>query len=97
MQAQPAQHWVIQLMLSNFADTGERGAFVAHATSMLGEEKLHQYPLQLSGTKKIGVLYGPFTDRREAQRALLALPMSLKQYQPYMRTVGVVRQEATYN
>jgi MSHA biogenesis protein MshM len=97
MQAQPGEHWVIQLMLSNFADEGERSAFVAHAGAMLDESKLHQYPLWLGGTKKIGVLYGPFPDRREAQRALLALPSSLKQYQPYMRTVGVVRQEARYN
>jgi MSHA biogenesis protein MshM len=97
MQAQPTEHWVIQLMLSNFSDAGERGAFVAQATAMLGEEKLHQYALQLSGNKKIGVLYGPFADRREAQRALTALPSSLKQYQPYMRTIGVVRQEAIYN
>jgi type II secretory pathway predicted ATPase ExeA len=97
MHTQPAQHWVIQLMLSNMIDAGERGAFVAQASAMLGENKLHQYPLELSGAKKVGVLYGPFVDRREAQRALTALPMSLRQYQPYMRTVGVVRQEATYN
>lgn len=97
MLAQPAENWVIQLMLSNFTEASERGAFIARAVTMLGEEKLHQYALRLSGTKKIGVLYGPFADRREAQRALSALPSSLRQYQPYMRTVGVVRQEAIYN
>jgi MSHA biogenesis protein MshM len=97
MQGQRGEHWVIQLMLSDFGEQSERAAFIARASAMLGEDKLHQYPLQLSGTKKIGVLYGPFPDRREAQRALIALPSSLKQYQPYMRTVGVVRQEATYH
>lgn len=97
MRAQAAQHWVIQLMLADFGQRQQLHAFVQAATQQLSAAQVHQYPLWVNGVKKIGVLYGSFGDRRAASAALADLPHALKQHQPYLRTIAVVRKEVAYD
>jgi len=49
--------------------------------------KLFVYRTLAKEKPSLTVLYGSFSDRREAQQALKELPASLKAYRPILRTV----------
>lgn len=91
--AQAEDAWVIQMLLVRSGQDAALRGFIDHAGKALGAEQLHQYPLQVKGEVKVGVVYGAFATRREADRALANLPRPLKQAKPYLRTIGVLRQE----
>jgi hypothetical protein len=43
---------------------------------------------------RLGVLLGPFDARSDAGAALEALPVPLRQFRPFVRTVDAVREDA---
>jgi hypothetical protein len=63
----------------------------ADAGTALGPERLYVVP---ADAKRVEVLYGTFADRGEASTALAALPASLTQFRPFIRSLDGVREDA---
>jgi septal ring-binding cell division protein DamX len=45
-------------------------------------------------SKRVEVLYGTFADRGEAGAALAALPASITQFRPFVRSLDGIRDDA---
>jgi MSHA biogenesis protein MshM len=62
-------------------------------SAILEIDNLFVYRTQIGGRPSMTVLYGSFSDREAANRAIQQLPKSLRAYQPQLRTVGGVQEE----
>lgn len=67
--------------------------YLAEATRKLKLEELYLYPSGTSEAPKMGVLYGTFGTRQEANAAIEALPANLRQFRPYVRPLEAVRSD----
>jgi type II secretory pathway predicted ATPase ExeA len=95
--AQLAQsHFVIQLMVAGASEKTHIERYIRESEQSFGTERIYAYPLSINGIAKIGVLYGDYPNRDEAQRALAALPPSVAQFKPYLRSVQAIRGEAEF-
>ncbi len=56
-------------------------------------DNLYVYRTMVGGKPYISVLYGSFTDRANASKALEELPKPLRTYHPQLRTVGGINEE----
>lgn len=56
-------------------------------------DNLYVYHTMVGGKPYISVLYGSFTDRASASKALEELPKPLRIYRPQLRTVGGINEE----
>ncbi len=95
-QENPA-HWVVQLMLANADDTTQLQNFITESENALGQGRVHVYPVTVSRTPKISVVYGAFPNRQTAIEALTALPPKIRQFKPYLRSIQLIRSEAEYS
>ncbi|MES2354568.1 MAG: AAA family ATPase [Pseudomonadota bacterium] len=86
-------HWIVQLLTANSNETNQLLDFIRESEQTLGANRVHAYGLTINGTQKINVVYGGFESRAEAQKAIAALPPSLRQFKPYLRTVQLIRNE----
>ncbi len=68
-----------------------------HALSQLGSkvesDKIYVYRTRVNNQPGFNVIYGSFSDRTEAARALQTLPEELKKNRPQLRTVAGVLEE----
>jgi DamX protein len=75
----------------------ENSQHLKHHLNVIGKiiemNKIFVYPTVAKQKPSLTVLYGSFSDRREARQALETLPASLKAYRPILRTVQGVRSE----
>ncbi|MBZ0250204.1 MAG: SPOR domain-containing protein, partial [Burkholderiales bacterium] len=83
--------YVIQLMMTDARDPDYLRAYLAEASRAIGPESLFLYPSGSAETPKVGVLYGAFKTRQEANQAMGSLPENLRQFRPYVRAVEAVR------
>ena len=83
--------YVIQLMMTDARDPDYLRAYLAEASRAIGPESLFLYPSGSAETPKVGVLYGAFKTRQEANQAMGSLPDNLRQFRPYVRAVEAVR------
>ncbi len=83
--------YVIQLMMTDARDSDYLRAYLAEASRAIGPESLFLYPSGSAETPKVGVLYGAFKTRQEANQAMGSLPDNLRQFRPYVRAVEAVR------
>lgn len=56
-------------------------------------DKLYLYETQAKGIRHIAVIFGIFPNQASAQQALKALPEPLLRNQPYLRSLGKIREE----
>lgn len=87
-------HYSIQLMLTEARDREYLEGYLTQAARALQPEKLYLVPAGTPETPRIGVLFGGFRDRSEANIALAALPADLRLYRPYVRSLDIVREDA---
>ncbi len=85
--------YVVQLMVTDGRDRAYLTSYLAEASRTLKPEEIFLYPSGSGDSPRVGVLYGPFQSRREANEALAALPANLRQFRPYVRPVEAVRGE----
>ena len=83
--------YVIQLMMTDARDPDYLRAYLAEASRAIGPEALFLYPSGSAETPKVGVLYGAFRTRQEANQAMGSLPDNLRQFRPYVRAIEAVR------
>ena len=87
------RRYVVQLMMTDARDPAYLEYYLREAARTLKEDDLFVYPSGNAESPKVGVLYGSFKTRREATEALNALPSSLRQFRPYVRTVEGVKND----
>jgi type II secretory pathway predicted ATPase ExeA len=85
--------FVVQLMMTDARARDHLEWYIAEATRTLPADTLFLYPSGSGDSPKLGVIYGVFASRREATEALEALPASLRQFRPYVRSVDAVRSD----
>lgn len=91
METAPRQHYFIQLLATDAQHTGEIEGFLSRATRELDPADLRAYRSSLSGTDRVGVIYGDFPSREAASIAMQSLPDSIKAAQPFPRQVAKLR------
>ena len=87
----PSTHYFIQLLATDATNTGEIEGFLARATEVLDPSQIRAYRSTLSGRDRAGVIFGDYTNREEAVRAMQTLPDSIKAAQPFPRQVSRLR------
>lgn len=87
----PGNHYFIQLLNVNAAAAPTVEAFLARHADTLDAQQLRVYRSKLSGQDRIGVIYGDYTSRSQAQQALEQLPPTLRSLQPHIRAVEKLR------
>lgn len=91
LAVQPAATISIQLMGSGQPDQLWRE--LKNLGMILEMDNIYVYRTRSNGKPTIAVLYGTFSGREAAIKALRALPKSLRANQPRLRTVGGVLEE----
>jgi MSHA biogenesis protein MshM len=87
--------FAVQLMVSAARDRSYLGAYLAEAGKAVGTERLFVVPTTGGGDgARVGVLYGPFASRDEATTAMNALPETIRQFHPFVRSVDGAREDA---
>ncbi len=92
--ANGAGQFAVQLMVTDARERTYLGGYLGEAAQAVTATRVF---LALAGSPeapRYGVLYGPFHARAEASAALEALPQSLRQFGPYVRSLDAVRDEA---
>jgi MSHA biogenesis protein MshM len=87
------EHWSIQLMT---ADQRERNAienYLKEAQRLLKTDDIFLYPGGSKDIPRVGVTYGNFPSRSEAQAALTRLPQPLALFRPYLRSFQSIRDD----
>ena len=86
----------VQLMLTEAKDREYLEGYLGQAARALEPEKLYLVPAGTPETPRIGVLFGNFGERGEANAALAALPAELRLFRPYVRSLDTVREDARH-
>lgn len=86
----------IQLMLTEAKDREYLEGYLGQAARALDPDKLYLVPAGTPDTPRVGVLFGGFRDRGEANTALAALPAELRLFRPYVRSLDIVREDARH-
>ena len=89
-----ARHFSVQLMVTEAKDREYLEAYLSQAARALDAERLFLVPAGNPETPRVGVLFGGFGDRVEANTALAALPADLRLFRPYVRSLDSVREDA---
>lgn len=84
----------VQLMLTDAKDREYLEGYLGQAARALDPDKLYLVPAGNPETPRVGVLYGGFRDRNEANVALNTLPADLRLFRPYVRSLDTVREDA---
>jgi MSHA biogenesis protein MshM len=93
--ADPRQaRYSVQLMVTDARERVYLEQYLGEATRALPPEQLYLVPAGNPENPRVGLLYGGFRDRGEANAALDTLPEGLRQFRPYVRSLEAVREEA---
>jgi MSHA biogenesis protein MshM len=93
LAAPPAERWTIQLLIADQAEKAAIESYLAEAARQLGKESLLVYASGTGDKSRLGVLFGEFGSRREAQAELAKLPVRLSQFRPYARSFQAIRED----
>ena len=88
-----AGKFAVQLVVADARERSYLATYLADAERALPADKVFLAGTGNPDAPRIGVLYGPFDDKAEANDALTALPVALRQFGPYVRPIDAVRDE----
>jgi type II secretory pathway predicted ATPase ExeA len=92
--ASGAGKFAVQLMVADARERSYLATYLADAERALPADKVFLAGTGNPEAPRIGVLYGPFDGKAEANDALTALPAALRQFGPYVRAIDAVRDES---
>jgi DamX protein len=90
----PAARYSVQLMVTEARDREYLEGYLAQAARAVDPDKLFLVPAGNPETPRVGVLFGGYRERTEANAALSALPADLRLFRPYVRSLDTVREDA---
>ena len=91
--ASPARYSV-QLMVTDARSREYLETYLAEAGRQVDPAKLFLVASGSPQSPRLGVLFGSFEARAQANEALAGLPTDLRQFKPYVRSIEAVREEA---
>lgn len=89
----PAERWTIQLMIADQSEKNAIESYLTEAGRQLGRESLLVYAAGSGERSRVGVIFGDFGSRREAQAELAKLSGRLSQFKPYVRSFQAIRED----
>ncbi len=89
----PARYSV-QLMVTDAREREYLESYLAEAGRQVDPAKLFLVASGTPQSPRLGVLFGGFEARAQANEALAGLPTDLRQFKPYVRSLEAVREEA---
>ncbi|HEX5633846.1 MAG TPA: hypothetical protein VFX50_11495, partial [Gemmatimonadales bacterium] len=89
-----AARYSVQLMVTDAREREYLESYLAQAGRLVEPAKLYLVASGNPQSPRVGVLYGGYEGRAQATEALAALPVPLRQFKPYVRSVDAVREEA---
>jgi type II secretory pathway predicted ATPase ExeA/septal ring-binding cell division protein DamX len=92
--ADATPRYAVQLMVTDARERTYLENYLAEAGRAIAYERLFVVPSGSPESPRLGVLFGTFDERTGAATALAALPESLKQFRPYVRSLDAVREDA---
>lgn len=87
IESVPGSHYFLQLLTTDARNTGTIEGFLSRATETLPKAEIRAYRSSLSGTDRVGVIYGDFENREAATEAIRSLPDEIQASQPFPRQV----------
>ena len=81
-------------MVTEARDREYLEGYVAQAARLVDADKLYIVPAGNPETPRLGVLFGGWRERGEANTALAVLPAELRLFRPYVRSLDSVREDA---
>jgi type II secretory pathway predicted ATPase ExeA len=85
------EHWFVQLLTSDADDALAVERFLVQAAAQLDARQLRVYQAQVGSRRRLGVIYGDYASRSEAEAAIRELPASLGALGAYPRQVRWLR------
>jgi len=86
--------YAVQLMVTDARERTYIENYIAEAGRAIPYERLFVVPSGNPESPRLGVLFGTFDERAGAAAALAALPESVKQFRPYVRSMDTIREDA---
>jgi MSHA biogenesis protein MshM len=86
--------YAVQLMVTDARERTYIENYIAEAGRAIPYERLFVVPSGNPESPRLGVLFGVFDERAGAAAALAALPESVKQFRPYVRSMDTIREDA---
>ncbi|MGB8599860.1 MAG: hypothetical protein WCE88_10255, partial [Burkholderiales bacterium] len=96
LKSQPDGQCLIQLLMANINNHDNVEYFINMSERQVGPQKIFVFPSEINGQNKYTVIYGGFSDGAKCDATLQKLPTPLKQARPYIRTAGLLRNEAKF-
>ena len=87
----PDSHHVIQVLVTDGGNQREVAAFIARNARTLDPRQVRVYRVQQGGGDRLGVIYGDYASREEANAALAKLGDLTPAGRPYVRAVARLR------
>ena len=87
----PDERWFLQLVRTDASQAKWVETIAASASELLPADQVRIYALERDRVVRLGIIYGDFASRAEAEAAAAALPQSLKVLLPYPRQVRRLR------
>ena len=92
--ASPEARYGVQLMVTDARDKAYLESYLAEASRTVDASALYLFASGSAESPRVGVVYGAFRDRDEANAALNALAPNLRQFRAYVRPIDALREEA---
>ena len=90
----PSSRYAVQLMVADARERGYIENYLSEAGRAVHLDHLYLVPAGSPEVPRVGVLFGAFDERGDANTALASLPENLKQFRPYVRSLDGVREDA---
>jgi septal ring-binding cell division protein DamX len=87
----PDSHHFIQLLVTDAASHEQVTAFIANNAGTLDLRQVRVYRSSIGGRKRLGVIYGDYPSRDQANAALATLGEISPSSRPYVRAVARLR------
>jgi len=87
----PDSHHFIQLLMTDAGSQREVDDFIARNSTVLDPRQVRVYRSRLAGRERLGVIYGDYASREEANAALATLGEISPASRPYVRPVSRLR------
>jgi septal ring-binding cell division protein DamX len=94
LSTQSSARYSVQLMATDPREREYLEAYLAEAGRLVDAQKLFVVASGTPQSPRVGVLFGAFDTRAHAAEALGGLPVALRQFKPYVRSVDTLREEA---
>lgn len=87
----PDSHYFIQLLMTDAGSQREISDFIVNHKRTLDLRQLRVYRSRFGGRERLGIIYGDYPSREQANAALATLGEVSQESKPYVRAVAKLR------